>query len=98
MHWGCDYATALDIEVDPQRRRFSRLESDFALQTLIQGRAAKTELVRVVLLRWHSSGMAVRLGVCLFSVSRWACRERRRKNSPCMWVEVLTMAGRKEMF
>jgi hypothetical protein len=22
VHWGCYYATALDIEVDPQRRRF----------------------------------------------------------------------------
>ena len=28
---GCDYATALDFEVDPQRRRFGRRESDFAL-------------------------------------------------------------------
>ena len=36
-HWGCYYATALDIEVDPQRRRFvCRRESagDFALQRL----------------------------------------------------------------
>ncbi len=32
------------------------------------------------------------------SVSRWACRKRRRKNSPCMRVEVLTIAGRNEMF
>ena len=32
------------------------------------------------------------------SVSRWACRKRRSKNSPCMRVEVVTMAGRKEMF
>ena len=22
VHWGCHYATTLDIEVDPQRRRF----------------------------------------------------------------------------
>ncbi len=27
---GCDYATALIIEVDLQRRRFGRRESDFA--------------------------------------------------------------------
>ncbi len=27
-----------------------------------------------------------------------ACRKRRRRNSPCMRVEVLTIAGRKEMF
>ena len=32
VHWGCYYATALDIEVDPQRRRFGCRESDFALQ------------------------------------------------------------------
>ena len=31
-------------------------------------------------------------------VSRWACRKRRRKNSPCMRVDVLVMAGIKEMF
>ena len=34
MHWGGYYATAVDIEVDPQRRRFGRRESDFALQRL----------------------------------------------------------------
>jgi hypothetical protein len=68
VHWGCDYATARNIEVDPQRRRFGRRESDFALQTLIECRASKPERVRVVALRWHSSGSEVRLG------SRWACR------------------------
>jgi hypothetical protein len=31
-------------------------------------------------------------------VSRWACRKRRRKNSPCMREEVVIMEGRKEMF
>jgi hypothetical protein len=31
-------------------------------------------------------------------VSRWACRKRRLKNSPCMREEVVIMAGRKEMF
>jgi hypothetical protein len=40
VHWGCDEATAIDIEVDPQRRRFGSRESDFALQSLIEGRAA----------------------------------------------------------
>jgi len=44
VHRGCDYATPLNIEVDPQRRRFGRRESDFTLQTLTEGRAAKTEL------------------------------------------------------
>ena len=31
------------IEVDPQGRRFGRRESDFALQILVEGRAAKPE-------------------------------------------------------
>jgi hypothetical protein len=31
VYWGCDYTTALNIEVDPQRRRFCRRESDFYL-------------------------------------------------------------------
>ena len=60
---GCDHATTLNIEVDPQRLRFGRRESDFALQILVEGRAAKPERVRVVLLRWHSSGIEVRLGL-----------------------------------
>ncbi len=29
VHWDCYYATALDIEVDPQCRRFGRREADF---------------------------------------------------------------------
>ncbi len=32
VHWGCYYATALDIEVDPQRCCLGRRQSDFALQ------------------------------------------------------------------
>ena len=48
MHWGCYYATALDIEVDPQCRRFGRRESDFALQRLEECRALETERVRLV--------------------------------------------------
>ncbi len=62
---GVEYATALDIEVDhdPQRRRFGRRESDFALQRLVEGRAAKTKHVRVVALRWHARGSEVRLGL-----------------------------------
>ena len=59
----CDNATAVDIKADPQRRRFVRSESDFgrsvsdfALQSMMEGRAAKTELVRVVL-RWDSRGV-----------------------------------------
>jgi len=37
VNWGCDYATALNLEVDPQRSRFRRRESDFALQALTGG-------------------------------------------------------------
>ncbi len=63
MHWGCYYATALDIEVDPECRRFGRRESDFALQRLVECRALETERVRLVALRWHSSGSEVCLGL-----------------------------------
>ena len=31
------------------------------------------------------------------AVSRWACRKRRRKNSPCMRQDALVMAGMKDM-
>jgi hypothetical protein len=58
-----DYATALNIEVDPQRSCFGCRKTDFALQALIEGRAANSERVLVVLLRWHSSGIEVRLGL-----------------------------------
>jgi hypothetical protein len=51
VHWGCYYATALDIEVDPQRRRFGCRESDCALQRLVECRAFETKRVRVVALR-----------------------------------------------
>ena len=62
VHWWCDYATAVDIEVDPPCRRICRRESDFAHWTLVEGCAAKTELVRVVL-RWHSCGSEVCFGL-----------------------------------
>jgi hypothetical protein len=62
---GSYYATALDIEVDPQRRRFCRRESDFALQRLEECRALETERVRLVALRWHASFIEVRLGLPL---------------------------------
>jgi hypothetical protein len=47
-------------------------ESDFALQSLIEGRAGKTELVQVV---------GIPVAVKCASVPRWACRKRRRRNS-----------------
>jgi hypothetical protein len=63
VHWGCDYATSLDIEVDPQRRRFGRRGSDFDLLRLVEGRAFVPERVRLVALRWHASGSEVRLSL-----------------------------------
>jgi hypothetical protein len=63
VHWGCYYATALVIEVDPSCRRFGRRESDFALQRLVECRALEMERVRLVALRWHASGSEVRLGL-----------------------------------
>jgi hypothetical protein len=39
VHWGCYYATALDIEVDPQRCGLGSCQSDFALQAVVECRA-----------------------------------------------------------
>jgi hypothetical protein len=61
--WGCDYATAVDIEVNLQRCGVGRLESDFSLHALVECRAAKTEHVRVVAMRWHSSASEVPLSL-----------------------------------
>jgi hypothetical protein len=63
VHWGCYYGTALDIVVDPQRRRFGCRESDFALQRLVERCALETERVRLIALRWHSRGSEVRVGL-----------------------------------
>ena len=63
MHWGCNYVTAVDVEVDPSRRRLGRRESDFALERLVECRAFVPTRVRLVALRWHSSGSEVRLGL-----------------------------------
>ena len=51
VHWGCCYATALDIEVDPQRCCFGSRQSDFALQAVVECRALESECFRVVGLR-----------------------------------------------
>ena len=36
VHWNGYDATALDIEVDPQRCSFGSRKSDFALQSLVE--------------------------------------------------------------
>jgi hypothetical protein len=41
VHWSGYDATALDIEVDPQRSRFGSRKSDFALQALVECRAVE---------------------------------------------------------
>ena len=52
VHWGCYYATALEIEVDPHRRCFGCRESgDFALQRLVEC-SAKLLFITVVPLEY----------------------------------------------
>jgi hypothetical protein len=92
VHWGCDYATAVDVEVDPQRRRFAAANPILLFKP--GKNAARLKRNESDWLRCYGIPVALKCA----SVSRWACRKRRLKNSPCMRVEVLTMAGRKEMF
>jgi hypothetical protein len=49
--WGCYYATALDIDVDRQRRCLGCRESDFALHRLVECSVFETERVRLDALR-----------------------------------------------
>ena len=51
-----------DIEIDPQSRRFRRSQTHFALQAVVERRAAEAKRV-AVLLRWHSDGGEVRRGL-----------------------------------
>ena len=51
VHWGCYYATALDIEVDPQRCGLGSCQSDFALQSVVECSALEPECFRVDVLR-----------------------------------------------
>jgi hypothetical protein len=62
----CDYITALDIEVDPQRQCFSRHKPDFALQAHVECSAFEPEhVVRSVMLQRQSSGIEVRRGLAV---------------------------------
>jgi hypothetical protein len=47
VHWGCYYATALDIEVDPQRCCLGSCQSDFALQAVVECRALGSPRVSI---------------------------------------------------
>ncbi len=46
VHWGCYYATALDIEVDPQRCCLGSRQSDFALQAVVECCSLEQECFR----------------------------------------------------
>jgi hypothetical protein len=43
VNWACGYATTFNIQVDPQRRRFVRRKSDFALERLVALNAARLQ-------------------------------------------------------
>ena len=62
MHRGCDYTPAANIQVYPQRAAFGQ-RWNFELEALVECRAAITEHVRVVALRWQSISRAVCLGL-----------------------------------
>jgi hypothetical protein len=57
----CDDATAVDIEVIPQAAALAAASPTLLCKSGTRPRA-KTELVRVVALRWHSGGSELRLG------------------------------------
>ena len=64
-----DNATSVDVEIDPHCRRLGRSQTDFALQAIVECRAAKA--IRVaVLLRWHADGGEVRRGLAVFGLWR----------------------------
>jgi hypothetical protein len=50
VQWGY-YATALDIEVDPQHCCLGSCQSDFALQAVVECRVLEPECFRVDVLR-----------------------------------------------
>ena len=57
-------AAAIDTEIDPQGRRFSRRQTHFALQAIVECCVAIAKQV-AVLLRWHSNSGQVRLGLAM---------------------------------
>jgi hypothetical protein len=93
VHWGGYYATALDIEVDPERRCLAAASPTLPFSDWKKRNESDWRLKRIESdwLRCDGTPVAVKCA----SVSWWACGKRRRKNSPCMRVDVLVMAGRK---
>ena len=73
-----DTATSVDVEIDPHRHRLGRSQTDFALQAIVECHARR---------RKRSESQCCCAGMPMAAtcavVSRWACRKRRRRNSPC---------------
>jgi len=80
--------TALNLEVDPQRRRLAAASPTLLFDDWKN--AARLKRNESDWLCCDGTPVAVKCA----SVSRWGCGKGRRKNSPCMRVEVLRMAGR----
>jgi hypothetical protein len=55
-------AVTVDVEIIPQRRRLRRSQTDFALEAIVEFRAAKAKCI-AGLLRWHTDGGEVRRGL-----------------------------------
>jgi hypothetical protein len=49
VHWGCYYATALNIEVDPQRCCLGHRQSVFALQAVVECSASLNQSASVLM-------------------------------------------------
>ena len=58
-----DNATSVDVEIDPHCRRLGRSQPDFALQAIVECRAAEAKRV-ALLLRWHADGGEVHSSLC----------------------------------
>jgi hypothetical protein len=84
-------ATALDIEVDPQRCCFGSRQSggaNFALQAVVECRARLNRSASELLV-CDDIPAAMKCA----SVSRWACRKRRRQKLPCILAVTSTVGG-----
>jgi hypothetical protein len=82
VHLGCYYATALDIEVDPQCRRFGCRESDFALQRLVEC-GARLNRTRTHFVSTQPPNTKLFVCVCcVLGLCGKKVLKRRRKNSP----------------
>ena len=55
-------AAAIDVEIDPQSCRFRRSQTNFALEAIVERRAAVAKRI-AVLLRWQSEVGEVRRGL-----------------------------------